>query len=227
MRNRKSWKVEKSKAKLEVPKKGKTNIGPNLDRYHKAIKAIKAGKSLKQNLKKLKDKILKDLEVGYKSYQAVEANKNNKLAMKLLASELLDVQLAYDEFESNKSIYNRLPDSLKVKYRSFKIVFGNPVLLKAAMEFAKEEFSLENFQYMIERNNLSKDYLFDTYIKPNAKHQLNLDSRTCFSVKHPTSKDDVKWKSVYKVVKENIEDTIFRFAETDLWKEEIVSIAFR
>lgn len=97
MQTRKEWQEAKDKAGLVMPKRGKPDIGPNLDKFHKL-----KGKDPKA--------VLAALEKGYDLYEGVPENKKNPKAAALLKSARMDLGLAteaYEGFHSPEALEGR------------------------------------------------------------------------------------------------------------------------
>lgn len=90
MKTRKEWTEAKARAQLLMPKKGKPDIGPNLDKFHK-----------------LKGKppatILAAVEKGLDLYESVPENKKNPKATELTKSMRLDLKIAQQAYDVDNS----------------------------------------------------------------------------------------------------------------------------
>jgi hypothetical protein len=134
MKTRKEWTEAKEKAELAMPKKGKPDIGPNLEKFHRL-----KGKD--------PETILRNLEKGLDLYEGVPANDKNTKAKALLKSMRLDVGLARDEhdtvskaklLEASRKEYAKLVEK---EVKAFKAVTpekvqSTPGLKRLFMEYA-------------------------------------------------------------------------------------------
>lgn len=183
MKTRSEWNTAKKTAGIKTPgirEKNKPNIGPNLDRYHKALKR---GQDVLG--------ILDDLEEGYKNYQ--DRCKGNPKAQALLKSELIDIKLARD-FEADRK---KIKEDLTID-----VILSSKKLSDALFKYSKSRFTEENIEYLTERKKAERisnqeekqaklEEIFNKYVKVGAPKEINISGPS-----RKKSAAETDWNSV-------------------------------